>query len=269
MQQRNFYMPYVHKLMLPSMAAFVVLLCLLFPAERVLADDTPITDDPDALIVTANKAYIDIYSGPGRGYPVFHVLEKNEPVILRKIRTDWIKVQTKRGKEGWVRRDDMQYMLGPDDLPPSFTDELRSDAVVGYFEFGAAYGDFGGADTMAFSLGYRFTRNLTAELRYAQNTGRVSNSEIISVGLLHQPFPEWRISPFFGIGAGTITIDPNATLVATEDRIDSVLQASIGTYVYLSRRFFIRAEYTNHYMLTTRESNEEVNGWKLGFNVFF
>lgn len=256
-----------YKLALPSLAAIAVWLCALLVSVQVTA--APITDDPDDLVVTVNHAYIDVYAGPGRGYPIFHALERGEQIILLKSRTEWIKIQTARGTQGWIKHSDMQYTTGPDGLPPSFQNTFQSDALVGYFEFGAAYGDFGGADTLGLTLGYRFTRNLTAELRYAQNTGQVSNSEIIAVGLLHQPFPEWRVSPFFGLGAGTIAINPNATLVETEDRKDSILQTSIGVYIHLSRRFFIRAEYTNHYMLTTRERNEEVNGWKLGFNAFF
>ncbi len=233
------------------------------------ADERAITEDSDDLVVTANRAYIDVYSGPGRGYPIFHALEHGEQIILRHSRTSWINIQTARGMRGWIKRDDMRYMLGPDGLPPDFIDELRSDAVVNHFEFGVKLGDFGGADAVGATFGYRFTRNLTAELRYTANTGQFSNSEIFALGLLHQPFPEWRVSPFFSVGAGTILINPNATLVATDDREDSILQATFGTYIYLSRRFFMRAEYTNNYMLTTRESNEEVNGWKLGFNVFF
>ncbi|WP_339899659.1 SH3 domain-containing protein [uncultured Gilvimarinus sp.] len=226
-------------------------------------------DDEPALVVTVNNAYIDVYTGPGRGYPVFHALENGEPITLLKSRAGWIKIATERGLEGWVKRDQMQYTLGPDGLAPDFVDEYRSDAVVGRFEVGAALGDFGGADSVGLSLGYRFTRNFTLEADYSQQAGRYSDSEVMALGLLHQPFPEWRVSPFLRIGGGTIKVSPSATLVDTEDREDPVLQASLGTYVYLSRRFFLRVEYRNHHLLTTRENNEEVSEWRVGFNAFF
>ncbi|BFM22464.1 outer membrane beta-barrel protein [Gilvimarinus japonicus] len=226
-------------------------------------------DDEPPLVVTVNDAYIDVYSGPGRGYPIFHALEYGEPITLIKSRAGWIKIATERGLEGWVDRSAMQYTLGPDGQVPDFTDEYRSDAVVGHFELGAALGDFGGADSVALSVGYRFTRNLTLEASYSQNSGQFSDSELISAGLLHQPFPEWRVSPFLRLGAGVIKVNPSATLVDTQDREDSVLQASLGAYVYLSRRFFLRAEYVNHHLLTTRSTNEEVSEWRVGFNAFF
>lgn len=225
--------------------------------------------DDGPLVVTVDTAYIDVYTGPGRGYPVFHALERGEPITLLKARTGWIKIATRRGLSGWIRRSAMADTLGPDGTVPQFEYNNRSDAVAGRFELGAGFGDFGGADSVGLTLGYRFTRNLTLEARYSQQTGQFSDSEILAAGILHQPFPEWRISPFLGVGAGQITIDPSSALVATEDREDSVLQASLGTYVYLSRRFFMRVQYTNHYLLTSRENNEEVNEWRVGFNVFF
>lgn len=225
--------------------------------------------DDEPLVVTVNTAYIELHSGPGRGYPVFYVLEKGENFTLLKSRTGWIKVENRRGVTGWMAREAMQHTLGPDGQVPDFVDEYRSDAVAGRLELGVALGDFGGADSLGVSLGYRFTRNLTAEVDYAHNNGQFSNSEQVTASMLHQPFPEWRVSPFVGVGAGQIKIHPNATLVATEDREDNVLVARAGAYVYLSRRFFLRAEYVNHYLLTTRENNDEVHQWRVGFNVFF
>lgn len=224
-------------------------------------------DEP--LLVSVNTAYIDVHSGPGRGYPVFYVLEKAETVRLLKSRAGWIKVETRRGVTGWIPRKAMRDTLGLDGQVPQFHDDYRSDAVVGRLEMGVAMGDFGGADSLGLSLGYRFTRHLTAEIDYAHNNGQFSNSEQVSGSILHQPFPEWRVSPFVGIGAGQIKIHPHATLVATEDREDNVWMARAGVYVYLSRRFFLRAEYVNHYLLTTRDNNDEVHQWRMGFNVFF
>jgi hypothetical protein len=39
--------------------------------------------------------------------------------------------------------------------------------------------------------------------------------------------------------------------------------------VHITGRLFLRAEVTNHYILTSRNTNEEVNEWKVGLNVFF
>ena len=86
---------------------------------------------------------------------------------------------------------------------------------------------------------------------------------------MHQPFPDWWVSPYFRLGTGQIRIQPSATLVEAEDREDNLFQTSLGAYVYLTRRFFLRLEMTQHQILTSRDTNEEVNEWQLGFNVYF
>lgn len=221
------------------------------------------------LQVTVNDAFINVYSGPGRGYPIFHVVERDEVITLLKSRTSWIKIKTRRGISGWIKRSDMLLTLSPDGSVPDFPDTNQADYLEDRAELGVAYGDFAGADGLAFNLGYRFTKNLSAELRYDSNTGQFSDSRIVAGAVLFQPFPHWRISPFFGIGAGKIKTYPSATLVQSEDREDNLFQASLGTYVHLKGRLFLRMEYVNHYVLTSRNTNEEVNEWKLGFNVFF
>jgi hypothetical protein len=223
----------------------------------------------EPLQVTVNDAFINVRNGAGGGYPIFHVLERGETVTLLKMHTEWVKIKTARGITGWVNRSDMTLTLGPDGEIPEFSDDKQLDYLVDKFEMGAAYGDFDGAQGFNLNLGYRFTKNLTAELRLAENTGEYTNSQIAALAILHQPFPEWYVSPFIGIGAGVMNTMPSSTLVLTEDRKDNLLQASLGVYVHLSSRFFLRAELTNNYILTSRNTNEEVKEWKVGFSVFF
>lgn len=246
---------------------FALMLCMLSPAQAQWFGLGGATAAP--LTVSVNKAYIDVYAGPGRGYPVFHVLERNEVITLLYSRTDWIKIKTQRDLEGWIKRDDIASTLSPDGSTPDFPDPQQADYLVDRFELGAAYGDFAGADSLTLTLGYRFTKNLSGEIRYAENTGQFSDSQILAAAVLFQPFPEWRFSPFFSLGTGEIKTLPSATLVDTQDRKDNLMQASLGAYWHLSGRLFLRADYTNHYVLTRRNTNEEVNEWKVGFNVFF
>lgn len=248
-----------------------VALLLLVPFSSAQADwfGSDWFTEPAPLYVSVDDAFINVYTGPGRGYPIFHVVEREEVIELVKSRTDWIQIKTKRGIVGWIKRDDMQFTLALDGSKPDFPDTKQADYLVNRVEMGAAYGDFAGADSLTLNLGYRFTKNLSAEVRYADNTGQFSDSQIMAGAILFQPFPEWRVSPFFSMGSGTIKTYPSSTLVQTEDRKDNLLQAGLGAYVHLTGRFFLRAEYTNHYVLTSRNTNEEVNEWKLGFSVFF
>ncbi|MCO1332772.1 SH3 domain-containing protein [Microbulbifer sp. OS29] len=225
-------------------------------------------DPADAELVTLGNTFINIYRGPGRGYPIFYVAEYGEKIWLLKRRTDWVKVLTSRNKTGWVRVDELREIYGENGelvrVPlPDF-----NGVDDGYFYLGLHYGDFAGANSLGVNLGYQFTANLSTELRATQAVGEFSDSQVYQVALVHQPFPRWKVSPYFVLGAGVNITSPNATIVATEDRQDTVMLTGLGLRTYLSRRFAVRAEYTNHYLLTTRENNQEIVEWKLGFDVY-
>ncbi|WOX04214.1 SH3 domain-containing protein [Microbulbifer pacificus] len=222
--------------------------------------------DTEQVIVGAE--YLNLYTGPGRGYVIDHVAEYGEPLWLLKRRTDWVKVMTRTGKTGWARIAELDEIVTPDGeavaVPTPGIDDYREQGL----RVGFVYGDFEGANSLGVSVGYRFTDNISAELRAAQTIGAYSDSQTYQVALLHQPFPQWRISPYFLLGTGINITSPNATIVATEDRQDSTMLTGVGVTTYLSRRFALRAEVANHYLLTSRETNQEIVEWKLGFDVF-
>ena len=89
------------------------------------------------------------------------------------------------------------------------------------------------------------------------------------LGFIHVFAPEWRWSPFVTLGVGLVKIEPKATLVEASDRTEDTAYAGFGVRYYLTRRFFLRAEYKTHWIFTTRNQNEEENEWKAGFAFFF
>ena len=52
------------------------------------------------------QPYLELHTGPGRGYPVFHAVPRDESVDVLFRRTDWFKVRTERGVEGWASQAD-------------------------------------------------------------------------------------------------------------------------------------------------------------------
>jgi hypothetical protein len=84
-----------------------------------------------------------------------------------------------------------------------------------------------------------------------------------------QPFPEWRFSPFFTLGAGHIATKPRVTLVQAEDSSDATAHVGLGMRVYLSRRFILRAEYKSYVAFSSDDDNEEFEEWQAGFAFFF
>jgi uncharacterized protein YgiM (DUF1202 family) len=241
---------------------FALALCQLLLASAAYADERyqeVIIQDP----------YIDLHTGPGRGYPIFYVAERGEEIQLLKRRTTWFKVRVPRGEEGWVNRDQLQTTLGLDGEPFELPGFSREDYTARQWEVGVEYGDFGGANVISTYGAFNLTENLSFEMWLSEALGRFSDSQMANVNIVHVMFPEWRASPFFTLGAGVIHTEPKATLVATVDRTDSVVHAGFGVRTYLTRRFVFRAEYKTYVVFTSRDDNEEIREWKAGFSFFF
>jgi uncharacterized protein YgiM (DUF1202 family) len=219
--------------------------------------------------VTITDPFIELHTGPGRGYPVFYVAERGEQIAITKRRTDWFQVQVARGQEGWVHFEQLATTLELDGDAFELPALGFNDYAARRWEVGALYGDFGGANVIGTYGSRSFTPNLSGELWVSQALGRFSDSTLVTINVVHLFYPDWRASPYFTLGGGVIKTEPKATLVATTDRTDSIAQAGVGVRTYLTRRFVFRAEYKAHVVFTSRDDNEEVREWKAGFSFFF
>jgi len=221
------------------------------------------------LEVTVADPYLEMHTGPASGYPVFYVVERGEKIKVMIRKTDWFKIRTDKGKEGWVYLNELKQTLTLDGQAI----QLRDITIEGYrnrqWDVGLMGGDFEGAASMTVFGTYYIVPTLSAELSATQAIGNFSSSIMGNVRLAAHPFPEWRISPFFALGAGYIKTSPDATLVATVDRDDPMAHVSLGANMYITKRFIFRVEYNNYKVFTSRNDNEEVEEWKAGFAIFF
>ena len=219
--------------------------------------------------VVVADPFIELHTGPGRGYPIFYVIDRGENIELLKRKTDWFKVRAPNGTEGWVSRQQMELTLTPSGEKTDFGGSTLSDFANSRWQLGAMYGDFGGANVISGYGAFSLTPNLSVELWGSQVLGRFSNSYLLNLNVAHVFFPEWRASPYFTLGTGVIHTKPKATLVATEDRTDQVGHVGLGVRTYLTRRFVARLEYKSYVVFTSRDDNEEIEEWKAGFSFFF
>jgi uncharacterized protein YgiM (DUF1202 family) len=219
--------------------------------------------------VIVGDPYLEMRTGPGRGYPVFHVAERGDSVELLRRRTDWFQVRDDRGEEGWVHYDELLNTAYADGEPFEAAAFELADYTDRRWEAGVLYGDFGGANVISTFGSFGLTPNLTLEMSVSKALGRFSDSRMFNVHVMHIMYPDRRISPYFTLGAGTIHTAPKATLVATIDRDDSTAHAGAGFRMYLTRRFVLRAEYKTYVVFTSRDDNEEIREWKAGFSFFF
>jgi len=221
------------------------------------------------LQVFVTEPYLELHTGAGRGYPVFTVVPRGESVDVLFRRTDWFKVRTERGVEGWAAQKDMQQVVLANGAPFTFPLGDRAGYTSHRWEMGMFAGDYGGATLVSGYSSFYFNSQLAAELSLGQFLGKFSNGTTGDLGLTHIIAPEWRLTPFLMIGTGFVHISPKATLVQPAERTEQTAYVGGGVRYYLTRRFFLRAEYKAHEVFTHRNANEQVDEWKLGFAFFF
>jgi hypothetical protein len=221
------------------------------------------------LQVFVTEPYLELAIGPGRGYAVFHVVEREKSVDVLYRRTDWFKVRDEQGVEGWARARDMRRTKLADGSPFVFNLGDRAGFTTHDWEIGIGGGDYGGANLIAMYGAYSLTDNMKIDLSVSQFLGNSSNGWKAELGLQHVLFPEWRFSPFLTLGTGYVETDPRATIVLPLDRADQTAYAGVGARFYLTRRFFLRADYRWHTVFTSRDDNEELEEWKVVIACFF
>lgn len=242
---------------LKTLAVLWLLLSLYCPA---------LSAEPVQVTVTAQ--YINLHSGAGKGYPIVKVALKAETLQLIMRRADWVQVEFNQ-QQYWMQRADLANVetLQQErfDISTDRFDAFRQRSV----ETSLLLGDFNGSSLLQLSLGYQLTDVIQAELALGQANGAQADNRYVDLSLNLSPMPHWRLSPYFGIGAGWLNTTPRTILVQTPDRNNTLIGAELGARYYLSRNFIARAAYRRSVIVTDRNDNEEIDTWKLGFSVFF
>lgn len=239
------------------------LLCLLLLGTMAARAD----EETDRVLVA--DPYLELHTGPGRGYPVFDVAARGEWIEILKRHTDWFKVRTTRNKEGWVTRNQMENTLTDAGSKKTFRDVLLDDYLRRRLEFGFSFGRFENDPILTARAGYRLHENLLAELAISQVVGDFSSTSLIYLALVSQPFPEWRASPFFTIGMGRFKNTPKATLVSAIETDADLANAGLGLRYYITRRFILRADYKQHVALINPNRTDSYKEWSTGISFFF
>ena len=243
----------------------LVILLLLSPF-RVSADSEPSTP------LTIADPFIELRTGPGSSYPIFHVVDRGEQIVILRQKTNWFKIRASNGKEGWADKDQMQQTLLPSGEKLQISELDQAAFVERRWELGVLTGELKNAPITSIYGAYAFTRNFSTEFSLGHSVGNVSSSLLYKFNLLMQPFPQWEYSPFFTLGLGRIEVDPKATLIDPLNKNNQVGQVGFGVRTYLSRRFIARFEVNEYVVFSATnelDDNEEITEWKIGFAIFF
>lgn len=219
--------------------------------------------------VEVAEPYVDLRTGAGRGYPVVDIAERGTRLEVLKRRTDWFKVRTPRGREGWVHRTQMENTLTDAGIKKSFRDVLMDDYFARRLEFGYGLGQFEGEPAISVRGAYRVSDNYLIELATVQVFGTFFRSSLYHVDLVAQSARTTRFAPYFALGVGQYETEPKATLVGGT-RTDAIApNVGIGGRWYVTRRFVLRADAKEHVALIGDNRTDSYTEWALGVSVFF
>ena len=217
--------------------------------------------------------FLEMRTGPGRGFPVHHVAARHEFVVIELRATDWFKVRTVgdtgNDKTGWVHRRQLEATLTEAGVAKTFRDTALDDYLTRRVQIGAAYGRFSGEPMQKLWMSYRLSDALSFEGSIAQVQGVFSGTDMWYGNLLAEPWSDQRLSPFLGIGIGRFRNFPNQSLVGATDTDANLANATVGVRWYLSERFVLRADYTLHTAFVSDQRSQEFRAVSAGLSFFF
>ena len=219
--------------------------------------------------LTVADPYLELRTGPGRGYPIFFVVARDESIEVELRHTDWFKVRTAGGKEGWVQREQLERTLTAAGGSKTFRDVMLDDYLRRRVELGMAWGEFKNEPVLKLWTSYKLSRSLNIEGTIGQVQGVFSGTNFWHLNLNAEPWSDKRISPFFGVGVGKFKNIPNASLVGAETTNAKLANASVGLRYHISERFVARIDYTLYTAFLSDNQTGEYRAATAGISFFF
>ena len=242
---------------------FVPWVILLIIPEPVWGDGERV---PEANIA---EPFLEIRTGPGRGFPVFYIAEKGETVFILKRRVDWYKIKLSNEKQGWVHRKDIEKTLRVSGRRKSFTERIFDSYISNRFEMGLGAGTFGGDPIIIFRGTYHLTDFLGMEGSAGFASGDLGGTDIFQGGLILTPWRNRWVSFFATIGGGFIHVEPTSLLVKPSEDTSPAAYAGLGFTVPLFRNLMIRGDFRNATVFKDTVRTQEFQEYSMGLSFRF
>jgi hypothetical protein len=239
----------------------------ILPITPSYAAPASVSDKEEQLQVTT--PYIELRSGPGRGYPVFFVVERLQWVAVELRRTDWYRVRAPGGQTGWVQRAELESTLTTAGTNKTFRDLLLDDFLRRRVEFGVAVGRFKSEPLLKFWLQGKLSDAIGVEASIGQVQGVFSGTDLWHIGLTSEPWSNQRFSPFFSIGLGKFSNIPNASQVNNIPVSAKLGQATLGLRWHITERFTARLDTTLYTAFISQNRSTEYRSFTAGIGFFF
>ncbi len=151
--------------------------------------------------------YLEMHTGAGRGFPVINVVEKDQVFEPVNRKTDWIKIVTNDGSEGWVSYD--EFLLATR-LKRS---DFRKRAAQASWQLGIRGGLFDVDPLYSVFASYYPLHSLGLNLEAGKVAGNFASSDFYSVGMKVLMFRGARLTPGLNIATGILHYSPHGVLV--------------------------------------------------------
>ena len=258
--------------MIPTMflrlaAALLALVAMVLPAHAQAAPsaDAAITSER----LTVADPFLEMRTGPGRGYPVFFVVARGQAVVVELRHTDWYKVRAEAGQLGWVHRSQLESTLTAAGSSKTFRDIAIDDYLARRVQFGGAWGRFKSEPMLKLYASYKLSDTLSVEANLGQVQGVFSGTNFWHVSLHSEPWSDQRLSPFFGVGVGQFKNFPNQSLVGATITDAKLAHAIVGARYHLTDRFILRADWALYTAFVSDQRSTEYRAVTAGVSFFF
>jgi hypothetical protein len=241
-----------------------------------LSSNPDINDASRSVKLKVIDSYLELHSGPGRGYPIFHVIEQGQSVNVHTRRTNWFFVSDRRGRQGWVKQQALARTLAPTGLPAALPDVQHGDFLAQQGRVGFAIGQQEQANTATVMAGFRLLSWAGAEIEYGEIFDETLDGTNYGASIIIEPFQlvdyvaKWPITPFIskGFGKQTLQRKTKAQIGFTNSFDDDYEFTGVGINYYIGFNFVVRGEYRKIFLTGDRGSLSN-DAFRLGFSSFF
>jgi len=222
----------------------------------------------NTVVLNVADPFIEMHTGPGRGYPVFNVVEHGESIEVLKRKTNWYEIRTSDNKSGWTKATQLEHTLKPTGIPVDLPEVSHGDYLKSSWRMGFSGGQLEGASTFSLTAGYRPLRWAELEIEGGKIFDESVTSDYYGINLLVEPVPDWIITPYVFVGCGKFSFNNRQKVVVEDAGSPSYASIGGGLSYYVVSNLVVRGGYRS-YSISTDEDRVWLNAWTIGINVFF
>lgn len=247
-----------------------LILLSILPSQAFCLDlfVTGISGRDGIVVLKIEEPYIEMHTGPGRGYPVFNVVEQGETIEILARKTNWYKVRSLDNKTGWTKAEQLAHTLKPTGVPVDLPEVGHGDYLKSSWRVGFTMGQLDGASSYSVTAGYRRFTWAGVELEMGKVFDESVTSGYYGINIHIEPIPDWTVTPFVSAGVGRFSFDSRQKVLVDTIGSTSYTGYGAGANYYIGRNFVVLGEY-RRYSVSTDNNNVGLNAWRIGLSAFF